>query len=277
MEVSAIKCINVSVVLFETKLCDLRQLFESLLLSNNLAEVFCIDHSPGTACRSIVEEYGFIYIHRPNNPGYGAGHNLGISRSIKSCAFLHLVVNPDVVIHGGSLDTMLSIFREEPSLGLCVPRITDSEGNLAYACKLLPRPLDLIKRIPFVNKFFNEDHRYDLRFSGYDNEMWAPYYSGSFMLFRVSALADIGLFDERFFMYPEDIDISRRIVRKYKSLFTPRASITHAHAAESKKNLYMFVVHAWNMVRYFNKWGWFWDPERSFLNEACLAQFKEKD
>lgn len=256
---------------------DLKGLFDSLVVSKKLAQVFCIDHSERSEARPIVEEYGFTYIHRPENPGYGAGHNVGIRKSIKDGAFLHLVVNPDVVVHGSSLDTMLEIFANEPNLGLCVPRITDPEGNVELACKLLPGPLDLLKRLPVLYKLFTQDQVYDLRFSGYNKEMWAPYYSGSFMLFRVSALEDIGLFDERFFMYPEDIDISRRIRAKYTSLFTPKASITHAHAAASKKDFKMFAIHFWNMMRYFNKWGWLWDPERKAMNKACLEQFNRDD
>ena len=67
-------------------MCDLKGLLDSLSVSKNLAQVFCIDHSQRTERRFIVEEYGFTYIHRPENPGYGAGHNVGIRRSIKDGA-----------------------------------------------------------------------------------------------------------------------------------------------------------------------------------------------
>ena len=95
------------------------------------------------------------------------------------------------------------------------------------------------------------------------------------MLFRVSALSRIGLFDERFFMYPEDIDISRRIVANFDTQFVPDATVTHLHAAESKRNFRMFLIHVWNMILYFNKWGWFIDKERQALNLSCIRQLEK--
>ena len=64
--------------------------------------------------------------------------------------------------------------------------------------------------------------KFQLQFTGYDKPMNVPYLSGCFMFFRMSALQEIGLFDERFFMYPEDIDITRRIHERYKTIFYPK-------------------------------------------------------
>ena len=98
-------------------------------------------------------------------------------------------------------------------------------------------------------------YKFQLRFSGYDKIMNIPYLSGCFMFFRISVLQQIGLFDERFFMYPEDIDITRRIHEKYKTIFYPDVSIIHAHAAASRSNAKMLKIHIINIIKYFNKWG----------------------
>jgi GT2 family glycosyltransferase len=102
--------------------------------------------------------------------------------------------------------------------------------------------------------------------------MFVPYLSGCFMLLRTSALIDVGLFDERFFMYPEDVDLTRRIAARYETIFFPHVSVYHEHGAASRKSLKMFAVHFFNMVRYFNKWGWLVDPGRRELNRKTLAQ-----
>lgn len=86
------------------------------------------------------------------------------------------------------------------------------------------------------------------------------------MFIRMSALQEAGLFDERFFMYPEDIDLTRRIHRRYKTLYFPMCEIIHYHRAESYKNLRMTKIHIINMIRYFNKWGWWFDAERRKFN-----------
>ena len=102
--------------------------------------------------------------------------------------------------------------------------------------------------------------RYELRFTGYRDVMDVPYLSGCFMLFRTSALKRVGLFDERFFMYPEDIDITRRMNAEFRTVFFPGATIVHDHARQSYKSAKLLLVHVVNTVKYFNKWGWIRDP-----------------
>ena len=102
--------------------------------------------------------------------------------------------------------------------------------------------------------------------------MEVPYLSGCFMLLRTEALKNVGMFDERFFMYPEDIDLTRRIHRKYKTIFYPNVSVVHHHARASYQNVRLLAVHVWNLVRYFNKWGWFFDKERKKVNEFVLRK-----
>jgi GT2 family glycosyltransferase len=73
-------------------------------------------------------------------------------------------------------------------------------------------------------------------------------------------------------MYPEDIDLSRRLALRYKTIFYPFSSIYHEYGGASKKSLRMLFIHALNIVWYFNKWGWFIDEERAILNTKTLSQ-----
>jgi GT2 family glycosyltransferase len=113
-----------------------------------------------------------------------------------------------------------------------------------------------------------------MRASGYNKTMNVPYLSGCFMFLRVKALKEIGLFDERFFMYPEDIDLTRRIHSKYQTVFYPEVSVIHNHAQDSYKNYRMLWIHISNMVKYFNKWGWIFDSERRKVNNEYVRQYK---
>lgn len=102
-----------------------------------------------------------------------------------------------------------------------------------------------------------------------DTATWdIPYHQGSFMFLRKDALKAAGLFDERFFMYPEDIDLTRRIHRHYRTLYWPGVTITHSHRAASYHSPRMLWIHVTNMIRYFNKWGWLRDEERRRMNDA---------
>ena len=113
--------------------------------------------------------------------------------------------------------------------------------------------------------------RFEMQASDYNKIMDVPYLSGCFMFFRVSALREIGLFDERFFMYPEDIDITRRMHERFRTVFYPEVSVIHNHARQSYVSFKMLKVHIVNIIKYFNKWGWFFDKERKRINNEIMA------
>lgn len=98
---------------------------------------------------------------------------------------------------------------------------------------------------------------------------------GCFMFMRVSALKKVGLFDESIFMYTEDIDMTRRIHRFYKTIYYPLVTIVHAHRAASYTNNKMLRIHIKSAIRYFNKWGWFFDRERRIWNRQLLNSLKK--
>ena len=155
---------------------------------------------------------------------------------------------------------MIRFMEDSPSVGLLMPKIVYPDGSTQYLCKLIPTPADLFVRRfaigPLKALASKKIERFELRFTGYDREMDVPYLSGCFMLFRTSALKRIGLFDERFFMYPEDIDITRRMYAEFRTVFFPGAIVVHDHGREVYKSKRALLVHTINLIRYFNKWGW---------------------
>jgi GT2 family glycosyltransferase len=139
----------------------------------------------------------------------------------------------------------------------------------------VPSPYDMFLRRFGRMACANNNRRFELHESGYDKIMFVPYLSGCFMLLRTSALEKVGFFDERFFMYPEDIDLTRRIAQCYDTIFFPGVSVFHEHGAASRKSLKMFAIHLYNLIKYFNKWGWIVDRGRSELNQRTLAQLPD--
>jgi GT2 family glycosyltransferase len=78
-------------------------------------------------------------------------------------------------------------------------------------------------------------------------------------------------------MYPEDIDITRRIYSAgFRTVCYPEASVIHGHEQASAKKLRMLWVHVVNMIRYFNKWGWIFDSERRRINREIAELNKSK-
>ena len=89
------------------------------------------------------------------------------------------------------------------------------------------------------------------------------------MMIRSSVFDDIGLFDERFFMYLEDVDLSRRIHRRYRTVYYPDVHIFHQFHRGSYKGLKPLKYHVSSAIKYFNKWGWFVDKERKEINRKA--------
>jgi len=211
------------------------------------------------------------------NRGYGAAHNIALRHTIEEGIPYHLVVNADIRFEPHILEEMVAYMDAHPEVGSMMPKVTYPDGRLQYLCKMLPTPMDVFGRRFLPGKWNRKrNERFEMRRSGYNQIMDVPYLSGCFMLLRTEALQKVGLFDERFFMYPEDIDLTRRIHRHYKTLFYPACTIIHDHAQGSYKSKKLLWIHITNLCRYFRKWGWFYDKERREFNRITAERYLPK-
>ena len=213
------------------------------------------------------------YIHN-QNLGYGASHNLAMQEAIEDGSVYHVVLNPDIYFEENVLSSLINFMNKNSDTAYVLPRVEYPNGELQYLCKLLPTPVDLIFR-RFLPKGWgkNRDDRYCLKSSGYNKVMNPPCLSGCFMFMRLSILQENNIFfDDGYFMYCEDFDLIRRLHRVAKTLYFPDVTIVHDHARESYKSKKMLWAHIRSAVRYFNKWGWFYDRERRKMNKRVLGE-----
>lgn len=265
--------LNVSIVLYRPDWQQVTDLATVILLSNHVRRIYLIDNSPAPTSPESLDSR-ITYRHNPYNMGYGAAHNIAIRESIYDNVPFHLVINPDIILTPEALETMLQFIAQHPEVGSLMPKVTYPDGRLQYLCKLLPSPIDVFGRRFLPSKWMHRrNSRYEMQASGYDRLMNIPYLSGCFMLLRTQAVQQARLFDERFFMYPEDMDLTRRIHRDYLTVYFPHATIIHNHAQASYKSLKMLWIHVVNMCRYFNKWGWFCDQERILFNQTAIREY----
>ena len=264
--------ITASIVIYNSPVNELR-IVMSCVANSVVHTIYVIDNSPNDNLKEFILSLSekAVYYHGHGNIGYGAAHNIAIREAIRQGIKYHVVINPDIEFKEGVIEKLAVFMDDNPDTGQIIPKIVFPNGELQYVCKLIPSPSDLLFR-RFVPEKMNEKrtNKFELRFTGYNKVMNAPYHHGCFMFFRVSALKVIGIFDERFFMYPEDIDITRRMHEQYRTLFCPDVAVVHTHTAASRKNLKMFLIHCWNIIRYFNKWGWFFDTKRRTTNRRIL-------
>lgn len=260
---------SVSIVVHRTPYNQLQRAVESIL-RGHVFKIFIIDNSPDNSLARITQLSGKIEYRHVENKGFGAGHNIAL-REVAALEGYHLVMNADVCWDGDAITPLISFMEGNLDAGMVMPKVMYPDGDLQYTCRMLPTPLDLFaKRFlpPSLTKKRME--RYLLASHNHDMPINCPYLLGSFLLFRNKALQECGLFDERFFMYPEDIDITRRIHEKWKTVYWPGVSIIHEHAAASRKSRRMLWIHISNMIKYFNKWGWFFDKKRRRFNSRLL-------
>lgn len=259
-----------SIVLYKHSYEELKPTLDSLLAISLIHKVILIDNDSSLWADSL-DDSRLIYIKSEGNFGFGAGHNLAIKKYAKESEFF-LICNPDVEFSKEQFEKLFH-YTQQSNVGLVLPKIVNKLGENQYNARLLPTPLNLFARRFSKSLATKLDQSYLLKGRPLDNPIFVPYLSGCFMLFRSAALLDLKGFDERFFMYMEDIDLSRRCAKKFGAIYYPLVSIVHLHEQGSYKNPILLKAHLKSALQYFNKWGWIYDLERSRLNSLCIKQF----
>lgn len=267
------RLITASLVLYNTNSKDLDNVIKSVL-NSPIDRLYIIDNSPSNQLADVIDLYNsncIEYYHGQGNIGFGRGNNIGIRKAILLGAQYHIVLNPDIIFEHNVITELERYMSAHHDVGMILPRVVYPNGRLQFLCKLLPTPLDIFGRRVFPRKWIEKkNYKYEMHFFGYDKIWNCPILSGCFMFLRVSSLKDVGVFDDRFFMYFEDFDLMRRIHEKYKTIFYPFVSIIHNHAAEHRTNYKLLLESIKSAIKYFNKWGWFYDPQRRYINNNAL-------
>ncbi len=257
--------ITASIVTYKNNFFMLFRAINSFLNTDLTVKLYILDNSPTDKIKRICNDNRIEYIFNNANIGFGAGHNIAIKKSLGLSKY-HLILNPDIYFSKGNLEKLFEFMESNKKVGLVMPKILYPDGSLQYLCKKLPTPFDLIARrfLPsFLKPLFQKRlDSYEFKDRNYNEIMEVPYLSGCFMFIRTGTFKEIGMFDERIFMYNEDIDLCRRIGQKYKTIYYPEAIVYHEYAKGSYKSKKLLKIHIDSTIKYFNKWGWFFDKGR---------------
>jgi GT2 family glycosyltransferase len=270
--------ISASLVLY----CSRKSLFEAAI-ANFLGAVpdgvlYVVDNSPVALESDYFVHPRVVYVHNVANIGFGAAHNRAFSRACPH-SDLHLILNPDIRFGPEVLDEMTTIFQQDAQLVAAMPKIVYPDGSLQRLCKLLPTPADLLVRrfLPLRKLRENLDYRYEMHELCQDKASEVPTLSGCFLVVRSRSLLEVGGFDERYFMYMEDVDLVRRLAMTGKSLYVPTSTVIHEYAKGSYRNYRLLRYHIQSAIKYFNKWGWFFDRHRGERNRFCSAHINRRE
>ena len=269
--------LNISIVLYRPDVQRVTKLLAELSRAKCLHTIWLLDNSSTPSpylAQDIKNQKSKIkYIFNNANLGYGRAHNIAIRESVAEHTDFHLVINDDIEVKATDIDALHTFMQAHPEVGQLMPRVVYPDGTQQYLAKMLPTPLDVFGR-RFLPKCLmrKRNAQYELHeLMAKNKPLNVPYLSGCFMFLRTEAVLQARLFDERYFMYPEDIDLTRTIHRDWLTLYYPAVTIVHNHAKGSYHSIQLLLIHTVNMCRYFNKWGWFFDAERKAYNRSLLS------
>ncbi len=266
--------VSCSIVLFHNPVTEINKAIESFLSCTKNAKLYLVDNSADDSLRYVYDAERVEYIYNGRNLGYGAAHNIAIQKAMKVSKY-HLVLNPDVEFDPAVISRLIKFMDQHNDVGLVMPKVLYPNGDMQYLCKMLPSPTHLFMRRfipgPVKRVFKKMLDKYELKNKDYNSIMETPNLSGCFMFIRTNVFKEVGMFDERYFLYLEDTDLCRRINERYRTVYYPIVSIVHGYSKASYRSLRLMKMHLRSSIQYFNKWGWFNDKERASINTSILS------
>jgi N-acetylglucosaminyl-diphospho-decaprenol L-rhamnosyltransferase len=188
-------------------------------------------------------------IASPTNGGFSYGNNLGLralgyqgAGQVSADAPRYaLLLNPDTEVPPNSLYGMIQFMDSRPEVGVAGPKLILADGTLDLACRRsFPTPMVSFYRFSGLSKLFPQHPRfgrYNMTFVDPDVAIEVDSVVGAYMQVRREAIQAIGLLDEAFFMYGEDLDWAFRIkAAGWKVWYHPQVTVRHVKRAASRKS-----------------------------------------
>ncbi|PCI77061.1 MAG: glycosyl transferase [SAR86 cluster bacterium] len=269
--------LSISVVCYNSSEEELKVLVESTLnaiqilkasVSLSPIPVYLIDNSeednlslkPFTRLQTQAEGVNvqLHLLHGHGNVGYGAAHNLVIE---KLDSDYHLLLNPDLKLDQNCLEAGISYLTENENVVMASPFAAYENGEKQYLCKRYPSVFTFIVRGFFPRFLKNLSAKRLARFEMRELPESCPttnipIISGCYMLCRTKTLQGLGGFDEKFFLYFEDFDLSLRMATLGEIAYVPAMRITHAGGNAARKGWSHIKMFVRSGIRFFNNHGW---------------------
>ncbi len=222
-------------------------------------EVLVVDNAPvDEAAARICAEHRAIYIRNERNVGYGRAVNQGLAAA-RGRYFL--ILNPDVEIWPGSVETLARYLDEHPAVGICGPKLYSPDGSLQYSARTFYTLWTiLLRRTPLGRLFPRAQALREHLMMDWDHqdERDVDWMLGGALLARRDAVDDVGGMDERFFLYFEDVDWCSRMHRRgWRVVYVPGAEMVHAHQRASARGFLSRGqrMHIESALRFYEKWS----------------------
>jgi len=227
-------------------------------IKNTEAEVFVVDNnSVDGSSKMVMEKFPEIHlIENDKNLGFSKANNQAIK---KARGKYILLLNPDTVVEEDTFEKCLAFMDQHQEAGGLGVKMIDGKGNfLPESKRALPTPSVAFYKIFGLTRLFPKSKifsKYHLGYLNKDEIHAIEILPGAFMMLRKAVTDEIGMLDESFFMYGEDIDLSYRIIKAgYKNYYYPEATIIHYKGESTKKGSINYVMMFYKaMIIFANK------------------------
>ena len=237
----------------------LDQCIQSILTSKHQlnVEILIVDNnSIDGSVAMLKEKYPNIHlVENKDNPGFAVANNQAIYLAQGKYV---LLLNPDTLLSEDTLENCFNKMEQDEKIGALGIKMLDGKGNFLPESKRgFPDFWTAFYKMSGLSKLFPKSKKFNKYHLGHlnkDENHEIEVLSGAFMFLRKKALDEVGLLDEQFFMYGEDIDLSFRISKGgYKNHYLSESSIIHFKGESTKKTSISYTKHFYNAMAIFNK------------------------
>jgi N-acetylglucosaminyl-diphospho-decaprenol L-rhamnosyltransferase len=221
----------------------------------------------------VAREFPEARLLRRENIGFSAANNVALRDSPAAAV---LLLNPDTEVHAGALDAGLARLRSEPRIGMVGIKLVTESGELDHACKRsFPTPLSALAHFTGIGRGDGADGRlsqYRATHLGDDDPGEVDAVNGAFMLCRAEAVREVGLLDEGYWLYMEDLDWCHRFWEAgWKVFYEPAGVALHVKGGSSagRRRPKQEIAFHRGMGRFYRRFD---APEhKPLLNAAVYA------
>jgi N-acetylglucosaminyl-diphospho-decaprenol L-rhamnosyltransferase len=216
-------------------------------------EVVVVDNDShdGSADAAVAANPGTVLIQNGSNRGFAAAANQGMRAS--TAPFI-LLLNPDAEILAGTLGGFVKVLRDRPRTGIVGAVVRDPDGAIYPSARMVPS-LGVALGHAFVHPFWPENRfsrAYKLADWDRGSEREVEWVSGSCCLLRRAALDEVGMLDEGYFLYVEDVDLCTRLrAAGWEVRFSPELQVVHIGGISTRGKKWLTVQHSKSAYRYF--------------------------
>ena len=218
-------------------------------------EIFVVDnHSVDNSVAMVKAKFPNVkLIENQDNVGFAKANNQAIR--ISSGEYV-LLLNPDTVVEEDTFEKCIRFMDETPDCGGLGVKMVDGQGRFLPESKRgIPYPKTSFYKLFGLSKLFPKSQKFGAYYATYigeDETHEVEVLAGAFMMMRKSVLDEVGLLDEDYFMYGEDIDLSYRILKGgYKNYYFPQTRIIHYKGESTKKGSLNYVYVFYNAMQIF--------------------------